>query len=346
MSQIVFVTGASGHIGSNVVNQLLEQGFRVRATARGEKAKTLRKSFPSFSDRLEVIEIADISKDQVGDALKDVWAIIHLAYYKPKPDEKPEEMIDGTINGSLNILKQGEAAGVKNFVVTGTVAAVSNPKGTLNHDDWNPITKEAAISSGNILQIYSAAKTLSELALWEWAEAHPHVEVTIISPPPVWGPWPKELVLPTPTFDAMTPVFWNLIKPDGKFFTAIPIYADVRDIAQGHIRALTHPVPTSKVGRKRIVLMSPYAYNWVKAMQLLKEKRPALKDLLIKETPPDQDMVAPPGDYHRTEEILGIKKEDFHTFEQTLLDSIDNYVELREQWIKQGHEVNIPPLPF
>ncbi|KAK7053251.1 hypothetical protein VNI00_003877 [Paramarasmius palmivorus] len=344
MVQTVFVTGGSGYIGSMICRQLLEGGFHVRATARGEKAENLRKTFALFKDRFEVIEIADISRDQVVDALKGVWALIHLAYYMPRPDELPQEMIDGTINGSLNIIKQAEANGVKHIVVTGSTAAVLNPQGTWKHEDWNPITKEGAITGGNFFEIYCAAKKYSELAVWEWAEAHPDVEVTVVSPPNVYGPWPSESYLPTPTFSAMTPVFWNLIKPDG-VFTAFPGYVDVRDVAKAHIRAITHSVPTSQVGRKRLIFPSPRDFSWASAIEILKEKRPALKERLIKATPSSQSMRHPQIDYNRIEEVLSIREEDFHTFEQTLLDAIDNYVELEQQWLKSGHEVNPPP-PF
>lgn len=43
--------------------------------------------------------------------------------------------------------------------------------------DWNPVTKEEAIASGDKMAVYSASKKYSELALWEWAKEHPHVEV-------------------------------------------------------------------------------------------------------------------------------------------------------------------------
>jgi nucleoside-diphosphate-sugar epimerase len=46
--------------------------------------------------------------------------------------------------------------------------------------DWNPITKEAAFSGTlPIMAIYAASKKHAELAVWEWADAHPHVDVTL-----------------------------------------------------------------------------------------------------------------------------------------------------------------------
>jgi nucleoside-diphosphate-sugar epimerase len=49
---------------------------------------------------------------------------------------------------------------------------------TLSLADWNPITKETALTGGNKLATYGASKKFAEIALWEWADKHPHVEVT------------------------------------------------------------------------------------------------------------------------------------------------------------------------
>lgn len=40
------------------------------------------------------------------------------------------------------------------------------------------MTKETAIKSGQPGAIYVATKKDAELAVWKWAEAHAHVEVT------------------------------------------------------------------------------------------------------------------------------------------------------------------------
>ena len=37
---------------------------------------------------------------------------------------------------------------------------------------------EDALHSGNKHVIYTASKKFAELAVWEWAEAHPDVDVT------------------------------------------------------------------------------------------------------------------------------------------------------------------------
>lgn len=42
--------------------------------------------------------------------------------------------------------------------------------------DWSPITKEHTATGAQ--SAYTVAKKYAAQALWEWAEAHPHIDVT------------------------------------------------------------------------------------------------------------------------------------------------------------------------
>ena len=86
----------------------------------------------------------------------------------------------GAIEGTLNVVRQGYAAGVRKFVVTGSIGAVFNPSGGLTDPDWNPTTKEDALKpgAGNYIA-YAGSKAFAERALWEWADAHTDVDVTV-----------------------------------------------------------------------------------------------------------------------------------------------------------------------
>ena len=56
----------------------------------------------------------------------------------------------------------------------------SNPvvKAPLSDKDWNPLTEEFALGSGNAVLVYSVAKTQAEQALWKVAEEHPELNLT------------------------------------------------------------------------------------------------------------------------------------------------------------------------
>jgi hypothetical protein len=41
------------------------------------------------------------------------------------------------------------------------------------------VTKEDGLQSDEKHATYAASKKYAELAVWEWAEAHPHIDVTI-----------------------------------------------------------------------------------------------------------------------------------------------------------------------
>jgi hypothetical protein len=94
---------------------------------------------------IEIIEITDIVHGQFQDALIGVDAVIHTA--SPLPGRaSPQEMLNvcgfrprhsfeiikliflkywqSAIEGSLNVLRQAEKAGVKKFVVTSSLVAV------------------------------------------------------------------------------------------------------------------------------------------------------------------------------------------------------------------------------
>lgn len=70
----ILVTGAGGFVGSAIVNQLLVQGFKVRATTRTVSKLDLlkKKADKEFgAGQLEVVEVKDLSaKGALDDASK------------------------------------------------------------------------------------------------------------------------------------------------------------------------------------------------------------------------------------------------------------------------------------
>ncbi|KAJ7881926.1 hypothetical protein B0H13DRAFT_2344861 [Mycena leptocephala] len=341
-SELIFVTGASGFLGSHVTLQLLEKGYRVRLAARGTKADHLKSSYAGYGDRVEVVKITDISHDQFPEALVGVDAIIHLASPLPGRAE-PAALLAAAVEGTLNVIVQGERAGVKRMVVTSSIATVINPKDSYTDQDWNPVTKEFALTGGVEMLTYAGSKKFAELALWEWADKHPHVEVTTLNPPFFYGPFTAHFPLPTPDFGALSTdvLFYNLLFPDG-VFPGKTRYIDVRDVAQAHVRAL-NTRPTAEVGRKRIILSSPFGWPFQQTVDFLAEQRPALKGRLITATPQLQPFDVLPMDFGRVEEVLGMKVSDFHTVEQTTLDTVDALLQVEELWRSAGHPIKTPP---
>ena len=96
---------------------------------------------------------------------------------------------EASVEGTLNLVKQATAAGVRRIVVTSSVITTQGTKKheflyeniVLTEKDWNPATKETAlddIENQNEFHIYGVAKTVAERELWKFADAHPEVDIT------------------------------------------------------------------------------------------------------------------------------------------------------------------------
>ncbi|KAJ7224702.1 hypothetical protein GGX14DRAFT_651406 [Mycena pura] len=300
-SELIFVTGASGFLGSHVALQLLENGYRVRAAARGAKADLLKASYAGYGDRFEF-----------PDAFVGVGAVMHLA--SPLPGRvPPAEILKAAVDGTLNVIVQGEKAGVRRMVVTSSIASVKNPQESFTDKggspspapDWNPITRDFALTGGSDWATYAASKNFAELALWEWADHHPHVDVTTLNPTYFYGPFTPLFPVPDASVLSTDLHVYNLLFPDG-VFPAETRYVDVRDAAQAHVRALSAP-STAAVGRKRIVFSAPTGWSFQRTLDFIAEQRPALKARLITAAPKVLPADVLPMDFGRVEEVLGMK---------------------------------------
>ncbi|KAF8813958.1 NAD(P)-binding protein [Phlegmacium glaucopus] len=338
MSKVIFVTGASGFLGSHIVSQLLEKGYHVKAAARGRKAEALRVLHAKNSS-IEIIEIADIIYDQFRDALVGVDAVIHTASPLPGRTD-PQDTLNTAIEGTLNVLRQAEKAGVKKFVVTSsTIAVVGDPtvKGVaFRAEHWNPVTKEIALHGGSSISTYAAAKTFAERAVWEWAEAHPDVDVTTIAPPFLYGPRPPQFIpLPKPDFESLSTslMIYNLLFPTGIYLPR-PSYVDFRDVARAHVGALDSK---PEKNRKRVVFSSPHGLTLDHVLDIIKKGHPELEHRLITGPVPKFEHDRYDLDFERIKEVTGLSKEDFHTLEETISDNVNDLLELEEEWKKNGY---------
>ncbi len=158
------------------------------------------------SDQAQVVATSDLVHGVFPEIFKGISALIHVA--SPLPGrEEPEALIDVAVEATRNILRQAEKAGITRIVVTSSIASTrksaqdpnslvldtgkicrksfSKWKLTLvNGTDWNTTTKEAAIKTGIPMYIYATSKTYAERAVWEFADAHPHVDITTRTPSP------------------------------------------------------------------------------------------------------------------------------------------------------------------
>jgi nucleoside-diphosphate-sugar epimerase len=235
----VLVTGGSGFIGCHCILQLLAAGHQVRTTVRNlsrerDVRAMLKEGGAEPGDRLSFLA-ADLEKDTGwAEAVTGCEYVLHVA--SPLPPNTPkheDELIVPAREGTLRVLRAARAAGVKRVVLTSSFAAIGygyGPQTTpFNETNWT-------IINGDVVA-YPKSKALAERAAWDFmAKQGANLELAVVNPVAVFGP-----VL-GPDYSASILLVQRLMTG------ALPGcprlcfgLVDVRDVADLHLRAMTHP---------------------------------------------------------------------------------------------------------
>ncbi len=230
---IVTVTGASGFVGSWIVCQLLEKGYRVRGTVRGapdaEKYAFLR-DLDGADEGLELVQGELLTAGSYDEAMEGADYCIHTASpYALDVDDPKTDLVDPAVQGTKNVLEAAKKGGVRRVVLTSSMAAITDEPGgdeVLTEEVWNEKS-----SLGRNPYYYS--KTMAERAAWDFAEDCETFDLVVINPFLIVGP------SLTPSLNTSNEIFVNLL--DGEFPGIIRLtwgMVDVRDVARAHILAM------------------------------------------------------------------------------------------------------------
>lgn len=236
MTRTVLVSGGSGYIAGFLIRQLVAEGWTVHTTVRSlDKEAAVRKLLAVDDARLRFFA-ADLNADAGwAEAMAGCSHAAHVA--SPLPTRVPrdaDELIVPARDGALRALRAAKAAGVRRFVMTSSVAAVSYGRGRgvhhLTEADWTDLSKPG-------LTPYIQSKTVAERAARDWvAREGGGLEYVSICPSVVLGPvWSRD-------YSASVAVVKKLL--DGSMPACPDIgfgVVDVRDVADLHVRALQQP---------------------------------------------------------------------------------------------------------
>jgi nucleoside-diphosphate-sugar epimerase len=236
----VLVTGGSGFIGSHCILQLLAAGHQVRTTVRNLKreadVRALLKQGGVEAGNHLTFAAADLEKDEGwAEAVKGCEYVLHVASPFPATLPKNEnDLIRPAREGALRVLRASCDAGVKRVVLTSSFASVGYG---LPPQDAPFTEKNWTNPDGEGVVPYVKSKTLAEKAAWDFiAKEGGQLELAAVNPVAVFGP-----VL-GPDYSTSILIIQKML--DGELpgcpklkFGAV----DVRDVADLHIRAMTHP---------------------------------------------------------------------------------------------------------
>jgi dihydroflavonol-4-reductase len=217
----VVVTGANGHLGTNIVSALLARGYQVRATVRDITNKEKTKSLESMG--VEIVEADLLDKNSLIRAFKGQDGVFQLAAGFKMHTGNPElDIRRPAIEGTLNVIEAASECNIEKMVYTSSVAAIgSSINGQKkNEENWNDDAAE----------FYAKSKTDAERILWKKSDEL-NLNVVSILPGMIIGP----------NFNRHTPstyIFEKILEEKVPMILPIEFsLVDVRDVAIAHIDA-------------------------------------------------------------------------------------------------------------
>ncbi|RQO74384.1 aldehyde reductase [Pedobacter sp. KBW06] len=280
--EMVLVTGGSGFVALHVIQQLLNRGYRVRATLRSITRKdeiiaSLKNAGIIDFENLTFAE-ADLSADEGwNEAMKNIDYVHHIASpIHLKLPKNEDEMIRPAVDGTLRVLGAARDAGVKRVVMTSNFGAVGyshkDPTQLITEDSWtNPNEKG--------LSAYNKSKVLAERAAWDFIKNEGEdLELTVINPTAILGPSFSEKL--SSGFELLKNILDGTMKAIPNMELAI---VDVRDLADLHIRAME----TAAAKGQRFLALSDGTMTLLQIAIFLKKEMPEISQKVSDKTIPD-----------------------------------------------------------
>ncbi|KAH6685975.1 aldehyde reductase [Plectosphaerella plurivora] len=246
----IVVTGASGFIGSHVVDQALAEGYKVRATSRNVSSSSclcehFNKKYGPGS--VDLVEVADMEVDGAFDAaVRGTAGFVHVAH-DMTGSRDPDVHIPRTVSSAINALKAAATEpGLRRFVYTSSSFAVTQPKPnkqfTVTTDTFNQEAVDRCKQpnpSGET--VYSASKVAAERAIAQWVQDHkPSFVVNTLQPNANIGPLIDSEKQGYPTSARWVYALWNN-DYDSLANDKPQHFINVQDDARLHVIALAHP---------------------------------------------------------------------------------------------------------
>jgi nucleoside-diphosphate-sugar epimerase len=230
----IFVTGATGFIGTKLVNELVRQGHTVHALTR---AKSNREEL--YHERIKLVQGDIMNHDSLVAGMKGCTHVFHLAAYAKNWAADTKIFSDHNVIGMRNVFAAARQIGIQRVVWTSTIVTFGpTAPDVIGDETMLRITKKYYTE-------YEETKALAEQeAIKSAAEGFP---VVIVNPTRVYGPGKltegNSVSLMIDQYDrGQVPILLNRGVNIGN-------YALVDDLVRGHILAMEK----GRIGERYII---------------------------------------------------------------------------------------------
>ena len=125
---LVFITGATGFIGSHVVQQTLAAGYKVRLSVRKQaQIDGIRNLFSEHANNLDFVIVSDFTApDAFTKALQNVTYVFHLASPMPwKGHDFETDYLNPAVQGTIALLETAKNIDtIKRIVIVSSLLAL------------------------------------------------------------------------------------------------------------------------------------------------------------------------------------------------------------------------------
>ena len=151
---MIFVTGATGLVGSHLVQALVQQGKPVRALYRSV--------VPTYTgaDKVEWVQGDILDVIELEEALVGITQVYHCAAVVSFNPKKVAELYQTNVEGTANVVNACINAGVQKLLYVSSVAALGRMREDTAIDEnmqWSPKTNNSE---------YGRSKYLAEMEVW------------------------------------------------------------------------------------------------------------------------------------------------------------------------------------
>jgi dihydroflavonol-4-reductase len=220
----VFLTGATGFVGSHVAHAFAAQGARLRLLIRST----------SRLDNLEGVSAETVTgdlrnPDTFRSALSDCDVLVHVAADYRLWVRDPQAMYEANVDGTRNLLALARELGVTKAVYTSSVATMGF------REDGTIVDENTPVSLDDMIGHYKRSKYLAEREAI--AAAHGGQHVIVLNPTTPIG---ANDIKPTPTGQIVVD-FLNRKFP-AYVETGLNL-VDVAEVARTHVAAVERGQP-------------------------------------------------------------------------------------------------------
>jgi nucleoside-diphosphate-sugar epimerase len=217
----VFVSGATGFIGIQLVKRLVKEGHEVHALFRSEfKANLIR------HPGVKLCKGDILDHESLDHAMAGCEQAYHTAAFAGVWAKDPELVFRLNVDGAINVIEAAGRQGVRRVVLTST-AGILGPSA-------NEAVHESSPAPESFFTDYEASKFQLEKQLLGRTDTDP--EVVIVNPTRVYGPgYLSESNGVTKMIKQYVEGKWRLIPGKGN---SSGNYVFVEDVVTGHLLAM------------------------------------------------------------------------------------------------------------